>query len=345
LAADCKRRAVQKVYALCHNFIAAMLRNRIWVVFAGHPLSGSRPFHDEFNGSEIVSSINRIVMIVTIARLRPTIAAAAVACLVPVTGARAGDDVSRWDGDGRGAVRLIAGARANVGAPVRAGIEIRLKPGWHTYWRYPGDAGVPPRFDFQGSQNVKSVDVRFPAPKRLPEGGMTAIGYDRDVILPLTIVAQDAGKPVLLRLKLDYAVCEKLCVPADGKAELTLGIGPSTMEGPLAAAEARVPKKRPLGEGGALSVRSVKRDAGSPRPRAIVEVAAPPGTTVDLLAEGPTPEWALPLPAPVAGAGAGLQRFAFDLDGAPPGEKYRGAMITLTAVAGDDAIEVATRLD
>ena len=284
-------------------------------------------------------------MIVTIARLRPTAAAVAVACLAVANGARAGDDVSRWDGDGRSAIRLMAGARATVDAPVRAGIEIRLKPGWHTYWRYPGDAGVPPRFDFQGSQNVKSVDVRFPAPKRLPEGGMTAIGYDGDVILPLTIVAQDAGRPVLLRLKLDYAVCEKLCVPADGKAELTLGIGPSTMEAPLTAAEARVPKKRSLDERGALSIRSVKRDAGSPRPRAIVEVAAPPGTAIDLLAEGPTPEWALPLPAPVAGAPAGLQRFAFDLDGAPPGEKYRGAMITLTAVAGDDAIEVAIRLD
>ena len=284
-------------------------------------------------------------MIVTIARLRPTAAAVAVACLAVANGARAGDDVSRWDGDGRSAIRLMAGARATVNAPVRAGIEIRLKPGWHTYWRYPGDAGVPPRFDFQGSQNVKSVDVRFPAPKRLAEGGMTAIGYDGDVILPLTIVAQDAGKPVLLRLKLDYAVCEKLCIPADGKAELTLGVGPSTMEGPLAAAEARVPKKRSLDERGGLSIRSVKRDAGSPRPRAIVEVAASPGTTVDLLAEGPTPEWALPLPTPVAGAPAGLQRFAFDLDGAPPGEKYQGAMITLTAVAGDDAIEVATRLD
>jgi DsbC/DsbD-like thiol-disulfide interchange protein len=228
---------------------------------------------------------------------------------------------------------------------VRAGIEIRLASGWHTYWRYPGDAGVPPRFDFQGSQNVKSVDVRFPAPKRLPEGGMTAIGYDRDVIFPLMIVAQNAGKPVVLRLKIDYAVCEKLCVPADGKAELTLGIGPSTMEAALEAAEARVPKKRSLDERGTFSIRSVKREDGSPRPRVVVDVAAPPGTAVDLFAEGPTSDWALPLPTPVAGAGAGLQRFAFDLDGAPPGKKYQGTEITLTAVAADEAIEVATRLD
>ena len=135
----------------------------------------------------------------------------------------AAEDASRWDGDARSAIRLIAGSRS--GDIVRAGVEIRLKPGWHTYWRYPGDAGVPPRFDFQGSQNIKSVDVRWPAPKRLPEAGMTAIGYDRDVILPLVIVPQDPAKPVVLRLKLDYAVCEKLCVPADGKAELALADG------------------------------------------------------------------------------------------------------------------------
>ena len=60
----------------------------------------------------------------------------------------AADDASRWDGDARNAVRLIAGSSPPDGGPIRAGVEIRLKSGWHTYWRYPGDAGVPPRFDF-----------------------------------------------------------------------------------------------------------------------------------------------------------------------------------------------------
>ena len=286
-------------------------------------------------------------MIVTIAigRLRPAAAVLALACAVIPAAAQAGEDASRWDGDARSAVRLIAGSRADASAPMRAGIEIGLAPGWHTYWRYPGDAGVPPRFDFAGSRNVDTIDVRFPAPKRLPEAGMIAIGYDRDVVLPLAIVAQDPAKPVLLQLKLDYAVCEKLCVPADGKAELTLAIGPSTMEDAFAAAEARVPKRLKVNEGGTLRIRSVKREEGAPKPRVIVDVAAPPGVAVDLFAEGPTPEWALPLPTPVAGAPAGSQRFAFDLDGAPPGEKYQGAQIVLTAVAGNEAIEVAIRLD
>lgn len=282
-------------------------------------------------------------MVTAIDQLRPTAAACVIVLLAGT--AAAADDGSRWDGDARSAVRLIAGSQPAGAAPIRAGIQIRLKPGWHTYWRYPGDAGVPPRIDFQGSQNVKSLDVRWPAPQRLPEAGAVTIGYDRDVVLPLVIVPQDRTKPVTLRLKFDYAICEKLCVPAEGKAELVLAGGPSGLEGPLAAAEARVPKKSALGQGMGLSIRAIKREERSARPRIVVDVAAPGGVAVDLFAEGPGPDWALPVPAAIAGAPAGVQRFAFDLDGAPPGIKYDGALVTLTAVAGDEAIEVTTRLD
>ena len=251
---------------------------------------------------------------------------------------------SRWNGDARSAVRLIAGTVPAGAATVRAGIEIRLKPGWHTYWRYPGDAGFPPQFDFKGSQNVKSVEVRWPAPKLQPEGSVMTIGYDRDVILPLSIVPEDPAKPVTLRVKADYAICEKLCAPAEGEAELTITPGASKLEPQLAAAEALVPKRRALGEGPGLVIRSVARE-DQPKPRVVVDVAAPPGAKVDLFAEGPTPEWALPVPAPLSGAPQGQSRFAFDLDGAPPGAEYQGSRLTLTAVTGREAIEVTIRLD
>jgi len=208
---------------------------------------------------------------------------------------------------------------------------------------------------------VKSVDVLWPAPQRLAEAGGVAIGYVNNVIFPLRIVPADAGKPVVLRLKLDYAVCEKLCVPAEARAELALngrapaqrlssaqGLlsqGASPQDAALSAAEARVPRKLRLGEGAPLAVRSVRRDLGAPRSRVIVDVATPPGADVALFAEGPSAEWALPVPMAIDGAPPGLQRFAFDLDGAPPGAKYEGAAITLTAVAGDQAIEVVTHLD
>src|SRR5262249_28134369 len=266
--------------------------------------------------------------------------------LIATGDASAADDASRWDGDARSAVRLIA---ASSSAPetssIRAGIEIRLKGGWHTYWRYPGDAGVPPRFDFAGSENVKSVEGLWPAPHRIPDQRLPTIGYTGDAIRPLAIVPQDRAKPVMLRVKLDYAVCEALGVRVEAKAELLLRRGPSAHDARLAAAEARVPKKVALGEGSALAVKSVRRDNAGGRPRIVVDVAAPPASEIALFAEGPTPDWALPVPAAVGGAPDGLHRFAFDLDGAPPGARYDGASIALTAVAGDTAIEVVTRLD
>jgi DsbC/DsbD-like thiol-disulfide interchange protein len=259
-------------------------------------------------------------------------------------GARAADDVSPWDGDARSATRLIAGGSV-PGAPLRAGLEIRLKPGWHTYWRYPGDAGVPPRFDFAGSQNVKAVEVLWPAPRRLPEAGLDTIGYDRDVILPLRVTPQDPAKPVTLQVKLDYAICEKLCVPAQTKSGLALAEGQTAQEGRLASAEARVPKKVVLGARGNLAVRSVQRQEGGDRPRVLIDVAVGGGGSVDLFAEGPTEQWALPLPVAIDGAGSGLQRFMLELDGAPPGAKYEGSLVRLTVVTASEAIEVPIHLD
>jgi DsbC/DsbD-like thiol-disulfide interchange protein len=256
-----------------------------------------------------------------------------------------GEDASRWDGDARSAARLITGVPAQDGTAIlRAGIEIRIKSGWHTYWRYPGDAGVPPTIDFNRSENVQSIDVAWPAPHRMVENGLATIGYDRDVVLPLHIMPQTAGKPVVLRLKLDYAICEKLCVPAAAQVAVAVG-GTATHESTLAAAEALVPKRRPLGDAAGLAIRALHRDNSQMPPRILVDVAAPAGAHIDLFAEGPTPEWALPLPIRLAGAPPGLLRFAFELDGAPPGEGYDGITVKLTAVSGGEAIEVLAGLD
>src|SRR5688500_1089333 len=115
-----------------------------------------------------------------------------VATILAVIGsAAAADDASRWDGDARSAVRLVAGSRSAAAGYLRAGVEIRLRAGWHTYWRYPGDAGIPPQFDFAHSQNVKQVDVMWPAPQRLVEAGSTSIGYVVGVLFPLRVLPQD----------------------------------------------------------------------------------------------------------------------------------------------------------
>src|SRR5262245_21994347 len=124
-------------------------------------------------------------MSMRIARLRRSAVIGTFGLQLGPGAAAAGEDASRWVGDARRAVRLSAGTRQPGAAVVRAGIEIKLKGGWHTYWRYPGDAGVPPRFDFAASKNVKAVEVLWPAPQRIPEQGLVVIGYTSSVILPL----------------------------------------------------------------------------------------------------------------------------------------------------------------
>ena len=278
--------------------------------------------------------------------LLPILAAASL--LIVTECAAIAADVTPWEDDAQSSARLISARAFNEsgGRMFRAGVEIKLKDGWKTYWRYPGDSGVPPVLDFSKSQNLKAVTVRYPAPTRFPDGGGgNSIGYKGAVILPLHVVPQDASKPVTLNLKLDYAVCEKLCVPVEARLELVLTGAETANEAALNAAEARVPKPVAVGSDGTPSIRAVRREAGSGKPRVAVDVAAPAGAPVVLFAEGPTAQWALPLPEPVAGAPAGLQRFAFELDGLPPGEQASGAVLRLTAVAGDKAIEAGFRLD
>ena len=221
-------------------------------------------------------------------RLRLWVAAFAIAAGGSGATALADEGASPWDGDSRGAVRLIAGSwRDRASAPMRAGIEIRLKPGWHTYWRYPGDAGVPPRFDFAGSRNVDTVTVLWPAPRRMVEQGLSVIGYAEDVILPLLVAPRSRAEPVTLRLKADYALCEKLCLPAQAALALTLGKENSPWDGALTEASLRVPKRRTLGEAGELAVRSVRREGSAQGSRVVIEVAAPAGQGIDLFAEDP----------------------------------------------------------
>ncbi len=146
-------------------------------------------------------------------------------------------------------------------------------------------------------------------------------------------------------LRIDYAVCEKLCVPVDAKLELPLKSRSSAHESALSASEARVPKPVALGSAGPLSITAVRREAGPRHGRVLVDVVAPPGSRADLFAEGPDHDWALPLPQPVDGAAPGIQRFTLDLDGIPPGAQAQGAILRFTAVTDAAAIEVSARLD
>ena len=282
---------------------------------------------------------------------RLTLMAVLPICLSGAPGARA-QDASDWDAQAHTAVRLIAGAmtKSSDAAFVRAGIEIKLDSGWKTYWRDPGDSGVPPKIDFSGSDNVKTVTVLWPAPQRFPDGaGGNSIGYSDHVVLPLRIAPQDAAKQLSLQLKLGYDICSNMCVPVESNLKLGLS-GDGTEEATIEKAEVHVPRRVALGpghggEGGkGLAILAVHREPGDAHERVVVDVAAPAGVPVDLFVEGPTPDWSLPLPESTGGNGT-TRQFTFDLDGLPPDAHAQGSTLTFTAVSGDDAIEVPAHLD
>src|SRR3954462_12936697 len=103
--------------------------------------------------------------------LLPILTAATL--LIVTSSAANAADVSPWEDDAQSAARLMSARAVNEsgGRMFRAGVEIKLKEGWKTYWRYPGDSGVPPVLDFSNSQNLKTVTVRYPGPPRCAEGG------------------------------------------------------------------------------------------------------------------------------------------------------------------------------
>jgi DsbC/DsbD-like thiol-disulfide interchange protein len=250
-------------------------------------------------------------------------------------------DSSPWQRDGHSAVRLLAGSRS--GAVLMGGVAFQLQPGWKTYWRTPGDSGVPPRFDFSKSENIEAVTVLWPAPTKFDDGaGGYSLGYHDQVVLPLRIVAKNADKPVTLRADINYAVCEKLCIPVEASAELAIASVASTEDSALFAALDTVPKPANVGDPNPLTIRDVKREGKS---TVLVDVAVPDTRAVDLFVEGPTPDWALPVPKLVKHSPPGVKRFAFELEGLPPGTNPEGAALKLTLVGGDRAYEFNINLD
>lgn len=251
------------------------------------------------------------------------------------------EDSSPWQRDAHSAVRLVAGSRS--GGVLLGGIAIQLQDGWKTYWRTPGDSGVPPRFDFSKSDNVEAVTVLWPAPMKFDDGaGGHSLGYKKQVLLPLRIVAKNNDKPVTLRAQISYAVCDKLCIPVEASCELTFASVASTEDGNLSAALDAVPKPANVGDPNPLTIRDVRRDGDK---NVVVDVSAPDGKDIHLYVEGPTPDWALPIPKLLEHGPPGVKRFVFELDGLPPGAKPDGAALKLTLVGSERAYEFNVNLN
>ena len=146
-----------------------------------------------------------------------------------------------------------------VGKPLRVGLRLVMAPGWHTYWRNPGDAGLPPDLAFTLPAGVLAGPVAWPAPSRQREGPLATYGYQGDLLLPVTIT--EATAPLPVRLHAEWLICEKICVPETGDFRLDLpsGDGAASREAALfAVADQRMPRPSPwparIAPDGTLSV-------------------------------------------------------------------------------------------
>jgi len=134
---------------------------------------------------------------------------------------------SSWDTERHGAARLISAVEATgSSSQIDVGLQLRLTPGWHTYWRSPGDAGIAPSIDWKGSENFVGAEIAWPAPARLPSvGGLETVGYEDGVVLPIAVRLAKPGEPLHLHAEVDYASCKDICIPYHASLDLTLPAG------------------------------------------------------------------------------------------------------------------------
>jgi DsbC/DsbD-like thiol-disulfide interchange protein len=252
-----------------------------------------------------------------------------IAMALPVLTAQGAksEPVSPWTEGFHSRARLVAGGYHQ--GLLLAGVEITLDPGFKTYWRDPGESGLPPRFEWSGSSNAARVEVQWPAPERSEDAGGVANGYHDRVIFPVLSGPKDPTRPVSLAVQIDYGVCKDICIPAH--AELTLTLSGQGDRPALQPWLDRVPRRQDLADPAALSVVAVEPVAGD-KPSFAVQVRAPEGSSPTLFAEGPD-NWYLSTSSVLKDG-----RFLVKVEEKPK-DAAGEIPIRFTLVAGERAIE------
>lgn len=168
---------------------------------------------------------------------------------------------------------ILPGWRQTSGTHMAA-IAISLAPGWKTYWRAPGDAGIPPLFDWTGSTNLHDMRFHWPVPVIFEISGMRSIGYHDRVVIPIEVTPTVAGQPILVEMVVDLGVCEEVCVPVQLvlQGELPADGGPN---GAIAAALMDRPMTRDEANVGAVTCSFAPSETGL---EVKAQIALPAGT-------------------------------------------------------------------
>jgi DsbC/DsbD-like thiol-disulfide interchange protein len=254
---------------------------------------------------------------------------------------------SQWVKESYSKVRLVGGTVANAGeGKVLAGVQILLDPGWKTYWRTPGDSGVPPSFDWSGSKNLKEAQVLYPAPRRFADASGTAIGYEDEVVFPIKITPERANEPIELRLNVDYGLCKNLCIP--NTASLSIELPPQMAVGQrdgllLQRFVDLVPKPAEADKLPSLGGVDAKLDGA--KPELIIDAHFLDGATgTDLFIEAPGGAF-VPVPKPLGPLENGKQRFVVSFASPEEAAALKGKPLTLTLVSEEGAREASWTLE
>ncbi|MDZ7906309.1 MAG: protein-disulfide reductase DsbD family protein [Cypionkella sp.] len=132
--------------------------------------------------------------------------------------------------DGIAQAQLRVGGQMDDGRLLGA-VQITLNPDWKTYWRSPGEGGLPPHFNWTGSENLADVGIIWPRPQVFTSAGITNIGYHDDLVLPIAITPVDASQPVQVQLHMTLGVCKDICIPAD--LTFSAQVGPNMPPDPV----------------------------------------------------------------------------------------------------------------
>lgn len=259
--------------------------------------------------------------------------------LLPATAASAA--VGDWVKGQRAEARLIASGIDASGKLV-AGVEIKLPDGWTTYWRNPGDAGIPPVFDFTASKNIGATEISYPVPTRQDDGADTITNvYAGGVTFPVSLVVPDPSKPADVELTLHIGVCEQVCVPEDVSMSLTVPPGEKDASADLEIAAGRVLVPGPAIPG-TFALDSVRQSAGQGRrPTFRFTGTVPDPENAVLFVEGPE-DWSPYTPEYVPG-----DKPAWDVQFSRTGAKtpIEGATFRVTIKSGDQAIDQTLKLN
>ena len=260
---------------------------------------------------------------------------ACLASFLSISGAlSAGAEIATtWNEHPNAKVRLIAGEGRLLG------VELVLAPGWKTYWRMPGDAGVPPSFDWAGSVNLKSIEVLYPAPVSMADQGGIAVGYKGTVIFPVQVTLDDEAKPAVAELEFAFGVCKDICIPVESKLKLPIAAAKAWPgAAPLKSALAQVPRTTSEPAKGTPALVAFSSMLTGSAPRLTFETR---GAT-DLYVEAPDGLF-IPL-ATKSKDQADLTTFVVDLEKTPDLADLPGKVLRVTITGRAGAIDTSIPL-